>query len=121
MNVYGIITGALHSPKSLVGALSSAGHLQGSIGAVHGELHGTLSAPASIEGSLSAPATISGELTIPASSSAVYYTGEYEFTPTRETQVININHKEALRNITINPIPQNYGLITYNGSIITVS
>ena len=120
MNVYGIIIGALHSPKSLVGALSSAGHLQGSIGAVLGELTGTLSAPASIEGSLSAPATISGELTIPASSSAVY-TGEYEFTPTRETQVININHKEALKNITINPIPSNYGLITYNGSIITVS
>ena len=110
MNVYGIIIGALHSPKSLVGALSSAGHLQGSIGAVHGELTGTLSAPA----------TISGDLTIPASQSAVY-TGEYEFTPTRETQVININHKEALKNKTINPIPSNYGLITYHGSIITVS
>ena len=120
MNVHGTITGALHSSVTMVGALSSVGQLQGSIGAVHGEITGTLQAPATINGKLTAPASISGELTIPASISAVY-TGEYEFTPSRETQVININHKEALRNITINPIPQNYGLITYNGSIITVS
>jgi hypothetical protein len=120
MNVYGEIKGALSTPQTLEGALSSQGRIIGAMGAVHGDIKGSLSAPSSIVGKLSAPATIEGDLSIPSSVSAIY-TGAYEFTPTRETQVININHKEALRNITINPIPQNYGLITYNGSIITVS
>lgn len=89
MNVYGKITGALTSPKTLVGSLSSAMTLQGS-------------------------------LTVPASASQ-FYDGEYEFIPTTSAQVIEIDHLEARQNITIDPIPQNYGLITYNGTSITVS
>lgn len=49
------------------------------------------------------------------------YDGEYEFTPTEETQTALTNGKVLFRNITINPIPSNYGRITYNGSILTVS
>lgn len=49
------------------------------------------------------------------------YTGRYVFTPTTETQTVEINGKTATRNITINPIPNNYGLITWNGSTLTVS
>ena len=49
------------------------------------------------------------------------YTGEYEFVPTNEAQIININHKLATANIVIDPIPSNYGLITWNGSTLTVS
>lgn len=49
------------------------------------------------------------------------YTGPYEFTPTAETQVVAIEAKMATENITINPIPQNYGLVTYNGRIITIT
>ena len=49
------------------------------------------------------------------------YEGQYEFTPTQETQVVETKDKLLLENITINPIPNNYGLITYNGAIITVS
>lgn len=49
------------------------------------------------------------------------YDGEYEFTPTEETQTVFTNGKVLLDNITINPIPNNYGRITYNGSILTVS
>lgn len=89
MNVYGKITGSLTAPKILMGALSSAG-------------------------------TLDGSLSIPASASQPY-DGEYEFTPTINTQVIEIEHLEARQNITINPIPQNYGLITYNGTTIRVS
>ena len=47
--------------------------------------------------------------------------GAYEWTPTQSTQTIGIADKKALNNITINPIPQNYGLITWNGSTLTVS
>ena len=73
-----------------------------------------------LTGALSAPKTLHGSLTVPASAS-FFYDGEYEFTPTSTAQVIEIEHLTARQNITINPIPQNYGLITYNGSTITVS
>ena len=49
------------------------------------------------------------------------YDGSYEVTPSEETQVLKTKDKQTRENIVINPIPQNYGLITYNGSIITVS
>ena len=49
------------------------------------------------------------------------YTGPYEFTPTQFTQVVEIDGKRAEGDITINPIPSNYGLITWNGSVLTVS
>ena len=49
------------------------------------------------------------------------YDGPYEFTPTRETQTVSIARKQATEDIIIHPIPQNYGLVTYNGSIITIS
>lgn len=50
-----------------------------------------------------------------------YYTGSYEFTPSANTQTIEIDRLTASQNITINPIPSNYGLITWNGSTLTVS
>ena len=49
------------------------------------------------------------------------YHGEYEFTPSAETQTISVQDRFCLQDITINPIPNNYGLITYNGSSIMVS
>ncbi len=49
------------------------------------------------------------------------YTGEYEVTPSAETQTLNTEGLRLTRPITVNPIPQNYGLITYNGAVLTVS
>lgn len=49
------------------------------------------------------------------------YDGPYEFTPTQETQTVSTAEKLLLENIIINPIPNNYGLITWNGAIMTVS
>ena len=49
------------------------------------------------------------------------YEGETTFTPSAETQTIPTSHTVLLSNITINPIPSNYGLITYNGAVLTVS
>ena len=49
------------------------------------------------------------------------YEGEYTVTPTSETQTLPTNGKLLARNVTINPIPSNYGLITWNGSTLTVS
>ena len=49
------------------------------------------------------------------------YQGSYEVTPTADAQVLPTQNKLLGANITIAPIPQNYGLITWNGSDITVS
>lgn len=62
--------------------------------------------------------TVGGDLAVPR---ATYYKGDYAVTPSTSTQVIPIKGKAALNDITINPIPSNYGLITWNGSTITVS
>ena len=49
------------------------------------------------------------------------YTGEYTVTPSSEEQVLRTKNLRMTDDITINPIPSNYGLITWNGSVITVS
>lgn len=49
------------------------------------------------------------------------YTGEYEITPSDEIQVLNTENKMCINNIVIQPIPQNYGRIAYNGYSLTVS
>lgn len=49
------------------------------------------------------------------------YDGPYRITPTTETQVLQTRNKLLDGEITIEPIPDNYGLITWNGSVITVS
>ena len=49
------------------------------------------------------------------------YDGDYEVTPSAETQTLSTKNRTMVNDITINPIPSNYGLITWNGSTITVS
>ena len=49
------------------------------------------------------------------------YTGSYEFTPSQETQTVAILGKIATQDITINPIPNNYGLVTWNGAYLRIS
>lgn len=49
------------------------------------------------------------------------YDGAIEFTPTAEAQTVLVGGYRVSQNITINPIPSNYGLITWNGSLLTVS
>ena len=49
------------------------------------------------------------------------YDGETVITPTEETQTLETDHKSVLANIIVNPIPSNYGRITWNGSVLTVS
>lgn len=49
------------------------------------------------------------------------YGGPYVVTPTRETQTLMTKERAMTANVIINPIPSNYGLITWNGSSLTVS
>lgn len=49
------------------------------------------------------------------------YTGPCEVTPCSEEVVLETSDKVMTSNIVVKPIPNNYGLITYNGYDITVS
>lgn len=64
-------------------------------------------------------ATFTAEQGIPIYPSA--YTGAYEVTPSQETQTLPTEGLMMTRDVTVNPIPNNYGLITWNGSTLTVS
>lgn len=50
-----------------------------------------------------------------------YYQGETTFTPTDTVQTIAVADLVCAEDITINPIPSNYGRISWNGSFLTVS
>lgn len=49
------------------------------------------------------------------------YQGQMEVTPSVETQTLETANLMMLEDITIKPIPSNYGLITWDGSTLTVS
>lgn len=50
-----------------------------------------------------------------------HYEGPIEVTPAQQTQTLQTEGLLVDSDITINPIPSNYGLITWNGSVLTVS
>ena len=88
---------------------------------VYGELSGVLTPAGTLSGTLSTPATIQGKLTVPLHVLPPIYSGLYEVTPSSTEQVLETDAFYMNGNITINPIPSNYGLITWNGSTLTVS
>ena len=49
------------------------------------------------------------------------YEGSYHFTPTDEAQVVPIAGLVANYDITIDPIPSNYGKISWDGSALTIT
>ena len=49
------------------------------------------------------------------------YGGEYEVTPSQEQQVLETANKSMARNVVINPIPSNYGLVEWNGTVLMIS
>lgn len=48
------------------------------------------------------------------------YEGSYEVTPTQSTQTLATSGYRMTGDVIINPIPSNYGLIEWDGSILTV-
>lgn len=49
------------------------------------------------------------------------YRGPTEFVPTQQPQHVYVGGKTVRSDILIQPIPENYGLITYDGATLTVS
>lgn len=51
----------------------------------------------------------------------VQYTGDYSITPSSDQQILQTKDMVCYDNITIEPIPSNYGLISWNGLGIRIS
>lgn len=88
---------------------------------VYGQISGTVSGKGTLSGSIASGATLNGSLTVPSSAGVERYEGDYEYTPSAVQQIVEISGKMATQDIVINPVPSQYGLITWNGSTITVS
>ena len=73
-----------------------------------------------VVGHLSGRGRVTGNLNRAKSIPVEQYAGPYEFTPTETTQTISIEYKQAKSDITINPIPNNYGRIAWNGTTLNV-
>ena len=101
------------------GEITSIGTIKGAL-AARASLAGSLSPPA-LAGSLSPPASLSGILSIPTYIDVDLYDGPTEVTPGEDRQVLRTANKTVIQDIIVNPIPSNYGLITWNGSTLTVS
>lgn len=52
---------------------------------------------------------------------APLYEGGYEVTPTREGFVLSTSGLRMAEDLRVNPIPSNWGLISWDGSALTVS
>lgn len=72
-----------------------------------------------ISGVLNGIGSLTGELSIEKKPDP--YTGSYEITPRSTQQVLYSKNKLMTDDIRVLPIPSNYGLITWNGSVLTVS
>lgn len=87
-------------------------------------LDGELSLGIPLDGDLILDVPVDGESGVVTKiSDYVYplYQGTIEVTPSAETQILPTINRTVTDNIVINPIPSNYGLITWNGSTLTVS
>lgn len=83
------------------------------------KLTGKLTSVGSLSGELSEQKPLTGGLA-PYKPTGNYH-GATEVTPSEETQVLLTSGKLLSSDIVVYPIPSNYGLITWNGSILTVS
>ena len=119
MNVYGTISGQITAGKA-IGSLASEISLNGEICPCM-TVGGELSTEHGISGVLCSEQTLSGVLEIPSAIGVDPYQGDYHITPSRETQTLSTAGKYLNQSIVVEPIPSNYGLITWNGSTLTVS
>lgn len=84
-------------------------------------ISGSLQRVGIITGTITGVANVSGNIAMPTIITPETYDGQYDYTPTANEQVVEIAGLMARENIVIHPIPNNYGLITWDGATLTVS
>ena len=114
------LTGTLTAPVALYGTLTSRQELSGVI-VPRFAPQGSVAEHGALSGVLSYMGAMTGELTLPIISGGTPYSGAYEVTPTQQRQRLSTGGKVLTADIIVDAIPSNYGLISWNGSTLTVS
>ena len=83
-------------------------------------LCGTLQETASLHGTLQSTADLSANLTVPPIRGGIPYGGQYEVTPAEETQILPTRGRILARDIIVNPIPTNYGRVTWTSGHLLI-
>lgn len=83
-----------------------------------GYLSGNITAKAGLSGDITASGALGQTVIL---ESLPIYDGATEITPSNQAQVLQTSNKTLTRNIIVNPIPSNYGLVTWDGSRLTIS
>lgn len=112
-----VIEGTISNGGSVSGAMASTATLQGNV-LQPAVIEATISDGGSISGAMASIATLQGNVN---KSTPANYTGEYEVTPSDEMQTLPTTDKMLGHDIVVNPIPSNYGKITWDGHTLTVS
>ena len=82
------------------------------------DIHGTISKNKTLKANFSKTLEIDGKIVHPAND---VYKGSYIVTPSEDVQILHTEGLVMNDDVTIDKIPDNYGLITWNGTILTVS
>lgn len=88
--------------------------------AVH-NITGSLTPVQDISGRIGSPTRVSGDARKAEIEFVPAYEGDYIVIPSRQAQTLSVKDMKMSQDIVVEPIPQNYGLISWNGSVLTVS
>ena len=105
-----MINGEIECCNTLIGKINCVGNISG-----------TVNGDATLTGHVSGKSTLAGEVQIYNASAPPDYTGSYEVNPSQEEQALPTAYKRLTKDVIIKPIPEYYGLITWDGSVLTVS
>lgn len=83
-------------------------------------LCGTLQETVTLRGTLQSTSDLSADLTVPPIRGGIPYGGRYEVTPTEETQILPTRGRILARDIIVNPIPTNYGRVTWTSGHLLI-
>lgn len=82
---------------------------------------GTISLENTVSGSIDLDICASGQFGMYIAIPPDTYTGLVSVTPSNETQTLPTAGLFLSEDITVDPIPQNYGLIEWNGTVLKIS
>ena len=78
------------------------------------KITGRISRSHKLVGKISARKTVTGKIGV----NVVPYSGEHVVTPTKETQTLATHGLKMISDVTINPIPNNYARMSWDGTIL---
>lgn len=94
--------------------------MEGEVGSSPGSIKGTVHSGGQIQGRVGAGNCITGQITLPGADKEITLQTKIA-TPTEQQQTITAGPGfDGLKSVIVQPIPSNYGKITFNGVYLLV-